>query len=271
MTFSKSGKILAFAGLLILINSQTFSHDMWLVPMKFIVRPGEPLVVFGNTGMDFPNSLNPVELGRVEAFFILGNSGKKDISALRVEGNSLAADLSIGQPGTYVIAAALKPNEIRLTAEEFNEYVLLEGLKRIHDLRRKEGILGKDAVEHYSKYPKAIVQVGDLLDETPMKPAGLTLEIVPKVNPYRLKAGDRLQVAAIFRGKPLPGAEFAWSYPGAGKEYAGSVVAGGSGEVFVPLEKAGSFMIRTMHMEWVKEPTHEWESFWTSLTFDVAK
>jgi hypothetical protein len=271
MTKSRSGKILAAAVFLLLVFSQVFSHDMWLVPKKFIVSPGEPLVVFGNTGMDFPNSLNPVELGRVEAFFIVGNSGRKDISSLRVEGNSLAADLSIERPGTYVIAAALKPNEIRLTAEEFNEYVLLEGLKRIHDLRRKEGILEKDAVEYYSKFPKAIVQVGDLLDETPLKPADLTLEIVPKVNPYRLKAGERLQVTALFRGKPLPGAEFAWSYPGAGKEYAGSVIADGSGTASVPLEKAGPFMIRTMHMEWVKNPTHEWESFWTSLTFDVAE
>ena len=271
MTISRSGRTLAAAALLLLIFSQAFSHDMWLVPKKFIVSPGEPLIVLGNTGMDFPNSLNPVEPERVEAFFVVGNSGKKDIASLRVEGNSLVADLNFEKAGTYVVAAALKPKEIRLTAAEFNEYVLLEGLKRIHDLRRKEGILEKDAVEYYSKFPKALVQVGDVPDETPLNPANLTLEIVPKVNPYRLKAGAQLQVTALFRGKPLPGAEFAWSYPGAGQEYAGSVVADGSGTASIPLEKTGSFMIRTMHMEWVKAPTHEWESFWTSLTFDVAK
>lgn len=271
MANSRSGRTWAAAALLFVIFSQAFSHDMWLVPGKFLVSPGEPLVVFGNTGMDFPNSLNPVEPERVEAFFIIGSSGKKEIASLRVEGNSLAADLSFDKPGTYIIAAAVKPKEIRLSAKEFNEYVLLEGLKRIHDLRRKEGILEKDAVEYYSKFPKAIVQVGDSPDDTPLNPAGLTLEIVPKVNPYRLKAGERLEITVLFRGKPLPGAEFAWSYPGSDKEYAGSVVADDSGTASVSLEKAGPFMIRTMHMEWVKNPTHEWESFWTSLTFNVAK
>jgi hypothetical protein len=48
----------------------------------------------------------------------------------------------------------LKPKEIKLTGKEFNEYLLADGLPNIYELRKKEGILDKDAVEYYSKYPK---------------------------------------------------------------------------------------------------------------------
>jgi uncharacterized GH25 family protein len=220
--------------------------------------------------MDFPNSLSAVTPDRVNQFILAGKSTKENIAEFEVLGNSLVAEYTFEKPGTYVIGAALKPKEIKLTAEEFNEYLLHDGLPGIYELRKKEGILDKAAVEHYSKYPKTIVQVGKKLDKISTKPLGLPLEIIPKVNPYELKLGDDLEVIVLFYGKPLSNAEIAWSFPGRGEAFAGSKKTDENGQAAIPLLKAGPYVIRLTHMEWVKKETHEWESYWTSLTFDVS-
>jgi len=245
------------------------AHDFWLVPQLFRINPGDSVTISANTGMDFPNSLSAVTPDRVNQFILVGKSIKKNITDLKVQGNSLVTECTFKESGTYVVGIDLKPKEIKLTAEEFNEYLLHDGLPNIYELRKKEGILDKDAVEHYSKYPKAIIQVGKKLDKVPLKPLGLPIEIVPKVNPYGLKIGDDLEVTVLFQGKPLSGAAIAWSYPGKGEEFAGSKETDINGTAVIPLDKAGPYLIRLTHMEWVKKTTHEWESYWTSLTFEV--
>ena len=176
------------------------AHDFWLVPQVFRINPGDSVIISANTGMDFPNSLGAVTPDRVNQFILVGKSIKKNITDLKVQGNSLVTEYTFKEPGTYVVGVALKPREIKLTAEEFNEYLLHDGLPNIYELRKKEGILDEDAVEHYSKYPKTIIQVGNKLDEAPIKPLGLPVEIVPEVNPYDLKLGDDLEVT-VFQGK----------------------------------------------------------------------
>jgi uncharacterized GH25 family protein len=251
------------------VSIRVSAHDFWLVPKKFKIAPGDSLTILANTGMDFPNSLSAVTPDRIDLFKLVGISGEKNINEFAEQGHSLVAHCSFEKPGTYVIVAALKPKGIQLTGKEFNEYLLADGLPNIYELRKKEGILDKDAVEYYSKYPKTIIQVGNKIDDSPTKPIGLPIEIVPKVNPYQLKKGDELEVLVLFQRKPLPNAEIAWSYPGRGEEFAGSTKTDELGQASIPLIKTGPYIIRLTHMEWVKKPTHEWESYWTSLTFEV--
>lgn len=263
-------RVLAFSVIIFILAASSISaHDFWLVPQNFRLNPGDSVTIFANTGMDFPNSLSAVTPDRVNQFVLVGKSAKENITEFNVQGNSLVTKCTLKEQGTYVVGTALSPKEIKLTAEEFNEYLLHDGLANIYELRKKEGILDEDAVEHYSKYPKTIIQVGEKIDNVPTKPLGLPIEIVPKVNPYGLKLGDDLEVAVLFRGKPLSGVEIAWSYPGKGEEFAGSKKTDKNGKAVIPLNKDGPYVIRLTHMEWIKKPTHEWESYWTSLTFEV--
>jgi len=264
-------KIFFLGVLVVLIAVFLGAHDFWLVPQKFILNPNDSLTIYANTGMDFPISLSAINPERFTQFTVSGISGKKDISKFRIEGNSLATEITLEKAGTYVVAAALKPKEIKLTAEEFNEYLLHDGLPQIYELRKQEGILEQAAVEFYSKYPKSVLQVGKQLDETPLKPIGLVIEIIPMKNPYALKLGDNLPIKVLLRGEPLNNAEVAWSYPGRGEEMAGSTKTDSDGQAVIPLVKTGPYLIRTIHMEWVKKETHDWESYWTSLTFEVLQ
>ena len=219
------------------LSTGIIAHDSWLVPDKFTLEPGEVVYISVNTGMDFPKSLNSVNPDRISSFFILGKSGKKDLGNMKVEGKSTIVSCIPGKPGTYVAAMSLKPNKIELTAKEFNEYLISDGIKKVWELRKKEGILEKDAVEFYSKYPKTIFQTGDKTDDTCLKPLKLPIEIVPMVNPYTLKKGDKLIVKVLFRGIPLADAELSWSFPGKGNTFAGTVITSETGEAKVPLEK----------------------------------
>jgi uncharacterized GH25 family protein len=266
----KKTTIASVITLLVVLSVCTlFAHDMWLVPRKYHIQPGESLVISTNTGMDFPNSLSAVTPDRLSSFKILGKSGQKSLQDFKTVGNSLTTQIRIEEAGTYVLTTALKQKEIRLTAKEFNEYLLSDGITNIYELREKEGILDKDAVEHYSKYAKTLVQVGDSLDDTPIRPLGLLIEIVPATNPYTLKKGDELEVKVLYRGQPLPHVELAWSYPGMGEKFAGSTKTDKRGNAMVPLQKSGPYVIRMTYMEWAKKLTHEWESYWASLTFEV--
>ncbi len=263
------GKIFFLSIMIVLISAFLGAHDFWLVPQKFILNPNDLLRINANTGMDFPNSLSAVDPERFTTFTVNGKSGKMDISNFKIEDNSLTTAITLEKAGSYVVAAALKPKEIKLTAEEFNEYLLHDGLPQIYELRKQEGILEQAAIEYYSKYPKSILQVGKQLDDTPLKPIGLVIEIVPLRNPYALKHGENIPIKVLFRGEPLKNAEVAWSYPGHGEEMAGSTKTDSDGKADIPLVKTGPYLIRTIHMEWVKKESHNWESYWTSLTFEV--
>lgn len=264
-TFIVSAAALMITGIATIVTA----HDYWLMPQKFMIHPGETITIYGNTGMDFPSSISAVAPERVTQFFMVGKDKKIDLTELVVKDKSLTTACTFEKPGTYVVGTALKPKEIRLTGKEFNEYLEHDGISNILELRKKEGMLDKDAVEFYSKYPKVIIQAGDSLDDTPTKPVGLIIEIVPKVNPYTLKMGDELPVTVLFRGKPLPGIDIAWSHPGLEGKVAGRTKTDQRGDAVVPLVNRGPYMIRLTHMEWVKKQTHEWESFWTALTFEV--
>jgi len=242
-----STKVIYLASIILalaLLCGAVAAHDLWLVPQKYRCSAGESVKIAANTGMDFPQSTGPVTPDRIRRFFYAGVAGRQDITGYEIEDKSLIATVSFEEPGSYVVAAELKPKMIELDAESFNDYVLHDGLKRVYDLRKRKGLLDEDAVEFYSKFPKTIVQVGDAPDDSPTLPLGLNLEIVPGVNPYKLSVGDSLEVTVFYRGAPLAGAEVSWSYPGLGGAFAGTVVTDGDGHAAVPLQRPGPFVIR---------------------------
>lgn len=263
--------ILIYLSTLLIICTGLNAHDLWLVPQKFRINLGETLIFSANTGMEFPKSVSAITPDRIEKFFVFGRFGKNEVTKFKVKENSLITELNFDMEGTYIVAVSLKPKEIKLKAQEFNQYLLQDGLGEIYNLRKKENILDQDAVEHYSKFPKSIIQVGKKIDDTPIRPANLILEIIPTVNPYKLEVGDSLWVSVLYYGDPLINAELAWSYPGRGAEFAGSTRTNEFGKAKIPLERSGPYVIRMIHMEWIKKKTHEWESYWASISFEVSE
>jgi len=252
------------------IAAPVVSHDLWVVPGKFLVQPGEKIRVFINSGDDFPASAARLSEQRIESFVVHSPSATDGpITGLVADGQSLTAEVAVLEPGTSMLAIALKPRLIRLKPEEFRQYLEEEGLPQFLKLREALGESNRPAAERYTKWAKAVLKVGEQEDDRWSKPMGLKLEIVPRTNPHVLHPGDKLTVAVFFDGKPLPDVTVVGGRAGTPPDRV-RVVTGSNGEASLVLEKPGRWYLRALHMiRLAADADAEWESFWTTMTFEV--
>ena len=77
-----------------------------------------------------------------------------------------------------------------------------------------------------------------------------------------------MRVRVYFQKEPLQEANLGWQHPGDGDAARGTVRTDAKGEALIPIAASGLMTIRLTHMTRPKMPTdYEWESFWTTLTF----
>jgi hypothetical protein len=83
--------------------------------------------------------------------------------------------------------------------------------------------------------------------------------------------GTALPVRVLFRKEPLAEANLGWDHPGTEVTPRGTARTNAKGEALIPLDRAGWMTIRLTHMTRPKQADYEWESFWTTLTFQVPQ
>ena len=251
------------------VGCPAFAHDLWLVPPDAAVagKPATIRVVSGSKFAIGDHAPDPAKFAKRLVRLADGTEGKLD--AAGTEGKNGLLAFAPSGPGVYAVGVETTPKAIELAANKFNEYLVSDGLPHIFLLRAKEETLDRPAKERYSKSPKALFRIGEGGPGDPSKPLGLPLEIVPLQDPFLAKAGDALKVRVLFRGKPLAEANLGWDHPGEGELPAGTVRTNAKGEALVPIAQAGLMTIRLTHMTRPKLAEYEWESFWTTLTFQV--
>ena len=257
---------LLVAGAVSLLACPGFAHDLWLIPPE----AGKPAIMRAVSGSKFAigdHAPDPAKFAKRILTLPDGTEGK--LEAAGTEGKDGLLRFTATGPGVYAVGVETTPKMIELDAKKFNEYLVSDGLPHIFMLRAKEDSLDKPAKERYSKSPKALLRIGEGGKGDASKPIGLPLEIVPLQDPFALKAGEALKVRVLFRGKPLAGANLGWDHPGEGELPAGTVLSNEKGEALVPIAKVGLMTIRLTHMTRPKAVDHEWESFWTTLTFRI--
>jgi uncharacterized GH25 family protein len=102
---------------------------------------------------------------------------------------------------------------------------------------------------------------------------GQRLEIVPAVNPYRLRAGERMQAAVWYRDRPLMGAEVHLHSMDRPKDEPVKVRTDAKGAVGFKIPTSGRWM---MNVVW-SEPTAaeprvaraDYQTSFSSMTFAV--
>jgi hypothetical protein len=247
-----------------------YSHDLWIVPGKFAVQPGEKIRIFINSGDSFPVSDALLNVARVGSFtFHPASSEGFEITSLASDGMSLTAEVTATEPGTAAVTLALEPRVIRLKAEEFNQYLADEGLSTLLELRQASGESNEPAVERYTKWAKALLSVGDESDDRWSKPVGMKLEVVPHAPPRTLHRGATLPFVVLFEGKPLPEVTVVGGRAGT-PAHRVRTVTDANGEASVVLQEAGRWYLRALHVIRLRDdPEAQWESFWTTITFEV--
>jgi ketosteroid isomerase-like protein len=268
--------LLGSSVLLMGITSLLQGHDFWLVPNAFHVPDGAEIEVLGQTSSRFPTSEAAVAPTRVADARIISAADEVRIDDLSVSGTSLRIRHRPRAPGQRIVAVTLHPVSVRESAEGFRRYLVLEGAPEALERYEREGILPTDSItRRYTKYAKALVEVGAGGPRAFSRIAGHPAEFVPLADPAALSAGDTFAVRLLYRGQPLSGVHV----------HAGSVTAPSSpqdervvtlttdaaGVARVPIDRSGLWNVRALHVVPAAAGSGaDWDTHWVTLVFGVG-
>ena len=259
--------------LLLFVSMPLVAHELYLMPQKFVVQPGDRIEVSINNGDSFPESEVAPRLARLEELKLLSANAESALTNLRVGGEAALADAAVKESGSVVVAVRTAPNFIELEPKKFEEYISAEGLAEFVHPRPNQPGSGKPVRERYTKFAKALLLSGNA-DEFYRRPVNYTLEIIPEKDPYLARQGGSLPVQVLFRGKPAANLQLEATHltPAAGAKVVKKIVGrtGPDGRVIVPLTGRGKWRLHTIFIETCADPAAaEWESYWASVTFEI--
>jgi uncharacterized GH25 family protein len=246
-----------------------FAHDYWVVPAELIVPGDRDVAISLFVGDDFvAEEEKRFERSRFLRLSHLHARTTEDLMDLAVDGALPMLRLPLRGSGGHLLLVDRNVSHVELEPQKFEEYLRHEGLMGVLDQRARLGESGRPGRERYSRYLKALVQVGSARDETFGVTARQTLELVPESNPVFVDPGDALTVRVLFQDKPLSNARVeAFSRNGA--DVRGAIyTTDPTGRVRILMDRRGVWLIRMVHMVRCEDCSDaNWESFWASYTF----
>ncbi|MEP6991469.1 MAG: DUF4198 domain-containing protein, partial [bacterium] len=179
------------------------AHDLFLKPDAFFVAPNASVRVTVLSGT-FSSSEGSVAADRLLDLAVVGPGGRTagDTGSWNAAGKASTWAVRVGEPGTWVLGASLRPRLITLAGADFNAYLTEDGVPDMLALRKMRGELARAATERYAKHVKALVQVGDVRTASFGTVLGYPAEVVPLDNPYE-PGVKRMRVRILVDGKPV--------------------------------------------------------------------
>ena len=169
-----------------------------------------------------------------------------------------------------VIGYRSRPSAVTLPADKFTAYLKEEGLEAVIDARARGQASQREGRELFSRAAKSLVRSGAMAAGSGDRTLGFPIELVAERNPYQMQAGESLPVRLTYQNAPLAGAlvvAFNQRHP----YHKLSVRSDRDGRATFTIDEPGPWMVKAVHM--VPAPAGsnaDWESFWASLTFEVA-
>jgi hypothetical protein len=250
------------------------AHDHWLELEPFVAKEPGKAKVYLQLGEHFTEAQPLVvrDKNRFLKLEIIGGGGRKDATADLREDNAPLAILSASKAsGTFIVALSSAPRTLELDSKKFSEYLLEERLVDILSARASQGSEDAPARERYTRFLKALHQVGAQQDAIVTQPVGHDLEIVPETNPYAVQPGGSLTVQVLFKGKPLPGRAVMAANRLHGHVTTKWLRTDDKGKARFTLSRAGDHMIRLVHMEASTERDVDYRSYWANMTFSLPE
>lgn len=244
------------------------AHDTWLLARSSAVQPGTSVVLDLTSGMAFPANETAIKPDRVARAGIRVAASTSDLKDRRTAAKSLQFTARLAKPGVAVAWVELAPKSIDLKPDQVKEY--LDEIGASEAVRRawKEMPEPRRWRELYSKHAKAYLRVGQPQeDRSWAEPVGMALEIVPEKDPTSLRPGEELPVRVLRQGQPLP--SFAVNLARQGDRRGTLKTTDGQGRVTFPIAKAGRWLLRATEVRRSARPEADWESDFTTLTFEV--
>ncbi|HEY0319601.1 MAG TPA: DUF4198 domain-containing protein [Pyrinomonadaceae bacterium] len=263
----------ALALCLLALYASAAAHDYWLQADSFFLAPRSSTLLHLHVGSTFKSELErPLQKQRTVRFQMLSNGGTQDLMAKSDDGRMPVAEVTPRASGNYLLVMERTPQLIALEASKFNEYLAEEGLEPVIKMRAARGQANLEGRERYTRYIKALLQVGDRRDDTYKRIANQRLEIVPQNNPYNLKPGGTLRLRVFFEGQPLKDTRI-FAYNRLATDEQARVLSAGlsaDGTAAFTLDRAGVWLVRLVYMRPCAGCNDaDWESFWAAYTFEL--
>ena len=264
-------RVIVLSLILTIAATMLYGHELFIKLDTYFLEPGSELRVPILNGT-FTLSENSVTADRVADIALAGPGKSSHIETDSWDASSDTTYLTIqlGPPGTYVLGVSTRSRLIELDAETFNEYLELEGIPDVLELRRKNGMSEHDAVERYSKHVKAVYQVGDARSSGWDRTLGFPAELVPLSNPYEFAIGEGLAFRCLVHGKPAMNQLVI-----AGGEHDGEAIeerearTGEDGIAHFLIDRPGKWYVKFIHMAQSEEEGVDYESNWATISFEV--
>ena len=253
-----------------LLSLPLLGHDLYLMPRGFRPAAGSTITIALHNGDDFPDPDRAPKAENLLDVSLHGAKGSTPMRNLRTEGKVLLADVTVAA-GSSLLSVRTKPNFIELQPVKFEDYLRHEGLTHVLRWRAEHNESAMAGRERYSKYVKSLVVAGTPTDFY-HHPVGYPIEIIPAADPASVKVGAELPIQVMFRGKPAADVqiEMAWLPPNGKATRQAAGRTDGEGRLKIPIGSPGIWKLHTVLMERCAEPSvADWESFWSSFTFEV--
>ena len=252
-----------------LVGSASLSaHDFWIEPTGFLADLGRVVGVKLRVGQDFHGDAVPRSDALIGDFVVVDAGGRRQVVGR--DGSDPAGLLRVTSPGMMVIGYRSRPSPVTLPAEKFTEYLKEEGLDAVIAARARGQASQREGREIFSRAAKSLVRSGDVGPGSGDRALGFPIELVAEKNPYRMTSGQSLPVRLTYQNAPLAGAlvvAFNQRHP----YHKLSARSDRDGRATFMIDEPGPWLVKAVHM--VPAPVGsnaDWESFWASLTFEMA-
>ncbi|MEK6373866.1 MAG: DUF4198 domain-containing protein [Acidobacteriota bacterium] len=244
-----------FAFALTLLACRAAAHDFWIEPSSFRPAVGDRVTAALRVGQKLRGDPVPRMPSLIDRFTFNGSPMPG------MTGRDPAGIAVVANTGVQWIGYQSTASEVTQDRQKFAQYLREEGLQRI--------VAGRENRERFYRCAKALIAAGGDTSGSFDAPLGFTLELVPRKNPYAMRAGDALPVALLFRGKPAAGVLVV----GLNRDDPDAPVRArtdAKGRATLRLVRGGFWLIKAVHMEAAPPGAGvDWESWWASVTFDL--
>ncbi|MBX2816911.1 MAG: DUF4198 domain-containing protein [Saprospiraceae bacterium] len=245
------------------------SHELFLKTDAFFIDPGQETELYLFNG-SFDNSENIITRDRIVNAKVVGGGKEMEIPTDNYWDKDEATFLRIGvgAEGTYMAGISTLPRILEMSAGDFKDYLVHEGLSDLVSERARNGNEDQSAREKYSKHVKCLLQVGETHSADYEKILGYPIEFIPLSNPYAMKVGDALSMRLLYKGEPLANEVVRTGYKTNGKVYSGKTVrTNEEGICSIDINSPGKWYAATIHIHESDEGELDYESNWATLTF----
>ena len=244
------------------------AHDFWIEPTGFTIDLGRVVGVKLRVGDDSHGDPVPRSDDLIEQFVVVDTAGRRQVVGR--EGADPAGLLRVTAPGLMIIGYQSRPTPVTLPVEKFTQYLKEEGLDAIVAARARTQTSGREGRERFSRSAKSLVRSGDRAAGVSDRALGFPIELVAERNPYQMRSGDTLPVRLTYRQAPLAGARVV-AYNQRTPYHKVSAQSNRDGRAVFLIDEPGVWLVKAVHMVPAAAGSNaDWESFWASLTFEMA-